>query len=136
MKFTVKNKTTLDVTVEYEDGTTAVFPVTKSMDQDAIKAAAKGWNNQQVPYDSVSDVPVEIGTEYETPEIDNDRQVDYRSARRPNYPDMGRQLDALYWERQGDDTQRKLYDVKIKEVKDKIPKSGTYKKSEVDTLLD
>ena len=136
MKFTVKNKTTLDVTVEYEDGTTAVFPVTKSMDQDAIKAAAKGWNNQQVPYDSVSDVPVEIGTEYETPEIDNDRQVDYRSARTPNYPDMGRQLDALYWARQGDDTKSTAMDAEIKLVKDTITKDKTYKYSEIETLMD
>jgi len=136
MKFTVKNKTTLDVTVEFEDGTTAVFPVTKSMDQDAIKAAAKGWNNQQVPYDSVSDVPVDIGTEYETPEIDNDRQVDYRSARRPNYPDMGRQLDALYWARQGDDTKSTSMDAEIKLVKDTITKDKTYKYSEIENLMD
>lgn len=136
MKFTVKNKTTLDVTVEYEDGTTAVFPVTKSMDQDAIKAAAKGWNNQQVPYDSVDAVPVTVGSEYETPEVDVDRAVDYRAARRPNYPDLGRQLDALYWARQGDNTKSTSMDAEIKLVKDTITKDKTYKFSEIEKLMD
>ena len=82
------------------------------------------------------DVPVKVGDELEYKREEPDDTLTYAQARAANYPAIGSQLDALYWERQGDDTQRKLYDVKIKEVKDKIPKSGTYKKSEVDTLLD
>ena len=136
MKFTVKNKTTLDVTVEYEDGTTAVFPVTKSMTLDDIKIAANQWNNTQVPYDNVDAVPVVVDTEYEVIEPETDPTVDFRVARRANYPTLGNQLDALYWERQGDDTNRKIVDAQIKAVKDGISKDSTYKQSEIDALFD
>lgn len=137
MKFTVKDKTTTELTVEYEDGTYAVLPLNKGMDLEQIKLHADSFNHQQVPFDSVDDIPVTVGAEYEVVEPDLDPQVDYKVARRENYPEIGNQLDALYWARQGDDTRSKAIDDVIQLVKDKIPKnSTTYKMSEVDKLLD
>ena len=49
---------------------------------------------------------------------------------------MGKQLDALYWAREGDDTELKAVDATIKLVKEKIPKGTSYKHSEVEGLLD
>lgn len=136
MKFKIKKVDVGSVSVEYDNGSVATIPLTKGTSLDKLKDIIAGYNNPPQPYDKVEDVPVKVGDELEYKREEPDDTLTYAQARAANYPAIGSQLDALYWERQGDDTQRKLYDVKIKEVKDKIPKSGTYKKSEVDTLLD
>jgi len=136
MKFKITKLTVDSVSVDYDDGSYAVVPITKNMDLNQIKDSIAGYNNPPSPFDKVGDIPLKVGDEIEYVRSEEDDKLTYAQARSANYPSVGSQLDALYWERQGDDTQRKLYDVKIKEVKDKIPKSGTYKKSEVDTLLD
>ena len=136
MKFKITKVDVGCVSVEYDNGSIATIPLTKGTSLDKLKDIIAGYNNPPQPYDKVEDVPVKVGDELEYKREEPDDTLTYAQARAANYPAIGSQLDALYWERQGDDTQRKLYDVKIKEVKDKIPKSGTYKKSEVDTLLD
>ena len=136
MKFKITKVDVGSVSVEYDNGSIATIPLTKGTSLDKLKDIIAGYNNPPQPYDKVEDVPVKVGDELEYKREEPDDTLTYAQARAANYPAIGSQLDALYWARQGDDTQRKLYDVKIKEVKDKIPKSGTYKKSEVDTLLD
>ena len=136
MKFKITKVTVDSVSVDYDDGSYAIVPITKNMSLDNIKDSIAGYNNPPSPFAKVGDVPLTVGQEIEFVRSEEDDMLTYAQARAANYPSVGSQLDALYWERQGDDTQRKLYDVKIKEVKDKIPKSGTYKKSEVKTLLD
>ena len=84
-------------------------------------------------FSNVADVPLEVSDtwlEWEEP------IQDYRAARQYHYPNMGKQLDALYWARQGDDTQLKAVDATIKLVKEKIPKGTSYKGSEIEGLLD
>jgi len=136
MKIKITNVAVDYVTVEYDNGSTAQVPIFKSMSLDQIKDSLAGYNNPPNPFDKVEDVPLKVGEEIEYERAEADEDLTYAQARAANYPSVGSQLDALYWERQGDDTQRKVYDAKIKEVKDKIPKSGTYKRSEVHTLLD
>ena len=136
MKFKITKVAVDSVSVEYDNGSHAEVPIFKGMSLDQIKDSIAGYNNPPNPFDKVGDVPLTEGQEIEYARSEEDDSLTYAQARAANYPSVGSQLDALYWEREGDDTQRKLYDVKIKEVKDKIPKSGTYKKSEVDTLLD
>tara|TARA_R100001509_G_scaffold96283_1_gene56045 strand:+ start:257 stop:667 length:411 start_codon:yes stop_codon:yes gene_type:complete len=136
MKFKITKVDVSTVSVEYDNGSIAEVPIYKSMSLDQIKDSIAGYNNPPNPFDKVEDVPLTVGEEIEYLRSEEDDTLTYAQARAANYPSVGSQLDALYWERQGDDTQRKLYDAKIKEVKDKIPKSGTYKRSEVDTLLD
>ena len=40
-------------------------------------------------------------------------------------------MDAAYWLRQGDDTQQKLVDAEILNVKTKIPKTWSGKQSDI-----
>jgi len=136
MKFTVKDKTTSELRVEYEDGTWAVVPLNKGMTLDEIKLHVQSFNNQQIPFDKTDDVPITIGTEYDTVIGDKDPDLTYQEVRRMYYPEIGRQLDALYWARQGDDTKSKTVDKLIKLVKDTIPKNKTYKKSEAEKIMD
>jgi len=136
MKFKITKLTVDSVSVDYDDGSYAVVPITKNMDLNQIKDSIAGYHNPPSPFAKVGDIPVKVGDEIDYVRSEEDDTLTYAQARAANYPSVGSQLDALYWERQGDDTQRKLYDVKIKEVKDKIPKSGTYKRADVDTLLD
>ena len=136
MKFTVKAKTKTDVTVDYDDGTFAIFPINKGNTLDDITNQASLFNNSQVPFDSVDDVPVEIGKEYDTTPDGIDGDADYRVARRAHYPEIGKQLDALYWAREGDDTQSKSIDAQIKLVKETIPKTWKGKESEIPKLMD
>jgi len=137
MKFTI-NKVAVDsITVEFDNKTTAVVPVQKGMTQDQLKDRIASFNRvSPTPFDKVGDIDLKEGTEYEYVMPSMDDQVSYQEARGQNYPSIGDQLDALFWEREGDDTIRKSYDVKIKRVKDKIPKGKTYKRSEVESLLD
>lgn len=137
MKFTI-NKVDVDsISVEFDNKTTAVVPVQKGMTQDQLKERIASFNNiPATPFDKVGDIDLKEGTEYEYTIPTGDTELTYQEARAANYPSVGSQLDALYWEREGDDTQRKAYDVKIKEVKEKITKGKTYKQSEVATLLD
>ena len=134
MKFKVTAKTRDSVSVTFDDGSNAIVPVFKGQTKDQIIAAVSEYNNDPF-FDNASDVPVNVDDELEIP-TPVEEVVDYRYARKQNYPDIGRQLDALYWAREGDDTQSKKLDAEIKLVKDTIPKSGTYKMSEVNKLMD
>jgi|9_EtaG_2_1085328.scaffolds.fasta_scaffold10440_3 hypothetical protein len=134
MKFKVTAKTRDTVSVTFDDGSHAVVPVFKGQTKEQIIEAVSGYNNDPF-FDNASDVPVNVDDELEVPTA-VDETVDYRYARKQHYPDIGRQLDALYWAREGDDTQGKKLDAEIKLVKDTIPKSGTYKMSEISKLMD
>ena len=135
MKFKVKAKTTETISVEYEDGSHAVVPIFKGQTKEQIIGAVQSFVNDN-SFDSVSDVPVDVSEDWLDSTAESDPDVDYRFARQSHYPDMGRQFDALYWQRVGDDTQQKKIDEEIKLVKDTIPKGKTYKYSEVPKLLD
>ena len=132
MKFKVTGKSTSSVSVEFEDGSIATVPLSKGETKEQIIERANTFHNVD-PYESVSDVPIEVSDtwlEYEEP------LSDYRAARAYHYPNAGKQFDALYWAREGDDTELKAVDATIKLVKEKIPKGTSYKQSEVEGLLD
>jgi|TARA_R100000081_G_C4809681_1_gene170208 hypothetical protein len=135
MKFKVTAKNTSTVSVEFEDGSNAVVPITKGQTKEDIIMNVSSWHNVPVEFDKVSDVPIEVGDtwlEYK----EEDPVQDYRSARSFHYPSWGKQFDSLYWARQGDDTEQKAVDATIKLVKEKIPKGTSYKTSEIPKLMD
>jgi len=135
MKFKVLEKTNNSITVEFENKSVAVVPVNKQQNKNEIIAFACGFNNDRGEgFDSADDVPVSVGEECEL--VLSTRDVDYKAARLFHYPEIGTQLDALYWEREGDDTHRKSIDVQIKLIKEKIPKGKKYKRDEIENLLD
>lgn len=135
MKFKVLEKTKNSVTVEYPDKSVAIVPIAKGLNKNEIINLINGFYNEPLEeFDSVDDVPVSVGEELE-PVLDKG-PIDYKEARLRHYPEIGKQLDALYWEREGDDTHRKAIDVLIKLIKEKIPKGKNYRRSELDNLLD
>ena len=113
MKFKITKVTVDSVSVDYDDGSYAIVPITKNMSLDNIKDSIAGYNNPPSPFAKVGDVPLTVGQEIEFVRSEEDDMLTYAQARAANYPSVGSQLDALYWERQGDDTQRKLYDVTV-----------------------
>lgn len=137
MKFTIKKLTVQNAEVEFDNGTTAVVPLNKGLTNEGIIRRITGFNSVVEVESSVDDIPVKEGVEYDGwTEPVLDEELSYKEARKHHYPGIGNQLDALYWEREGDDTQRKALDARIKNVKDKITKDKTYKTSELDSLLD
>ena len=48
--------------------------------------------------------------------------VDYKQARKDSYPQIGDQLDALYWAREGDDSKLTAVDNQIKAIKARYAK--------------
>ena len=137
MKFKITEIKTDSVKAEYEDGSWAIVPITKTLDKSAIERTISTYNNND-PFDKVEDVPVTVSSDWIDPLkiVEVDTQVDYKTARMEHYPPIGNQLDPLYWAREGDDTASKAMDTVIKLVKTKIPKGSTYKQSEVAALLD
>ena len=135
MKFKVLEKTTNSVTVEFADKSIAEVPVSKQLDKEKMVAFIDSFHNvKDDDFASVEDVPVVVGEEYEHITVIKD--YDYKTARGFHYPDLGDQLDALYWEREGDDTHRKAIDAQIKLIKEKITKGKLYKPDTVKDLLD
>jgi hypothetical protein len=136
MKFKVTAKTVDTISVEFEDGRYAVVPIKREQTKEDFILMASSFhesNLEKQAFDKVSDVPIEVGDtwlEYEEP------LSDYRAVRAYHYPNYGKQFDALYWAREGDDTEQKTVDATIKLVKEKIPKGTSYKQSEVEGLLD
>tara|TARA_Y100000114_G_C11707974_1_gene301949 strand:- start:655 stop:1074 length:420 start_codon:yes stop_codon:yes gene_type:complete len=138
MKFKVTAKTVDSIDIEFEDGSYATVPIIKEMNKEAIIALAWSFhkaNGEEMPYDKVSDVPIEVSDTF-LEYVEPDPILDYRSARERHYPSYGKQFGALYWARQGDDTEQKAVDAQIKLVKDTIPKGTSYKSSEIKGLLD
>jgi len=134
MKFKVTDKSVNSISVEYEDGTTAVVPIFKGDTKEHIIKLVANYNNDP-SFDSVDDVPVNINDELEHKE-DDPVPLDYIAAREIHYPSVGNQLDALHWAREGDDTNLKAIDTRIKLVKDKIAKGSTWTEDTIKTALD
>lgn len=136
MKFKVTAKTVSTISVEFEDGSHAVVPIAKDLSKEDIIVIAHTYhksNVDQQSFSKVADVPLEVSDTLLEPA---ERIQDYRAARAYHYPNMGKQFDALYWAREGDDTQQKAVDATIKLVKEKIPKGTSYKETEIEGLLD
>ena len=132
MKFKVTDRSVNSISVEYEDGTTAVVPIFKGQTKENIITQVANYTNDPA-YDSVSDIPVNINDELETSSVTN---YDYKTARESHYPSKGDQLDALHWAREGDDTNLKAIDVSIKLVKEKIAKGSTWTDETLPKALD
>ena len=136
MKFKITEITTGTVKVQYEDGTWALVPISKSQTKIDIHQVILGYNNTPTPFENIKDVPVSATSDFIEAEVEEEQAVTYKSARASHYPPIGDQMDALHWAREGDDTNLKAIDTAIKEIKTKIPKGKTYKPAEVEKLLD
>ena len=131
MKYKVTKVEVDGITVEYEDKAWALIPILKTDTESDIKARVGEFVTKEV-FSSTSDVPIAVGFESDTVSESPTEEITYtyKQARAANYPQMGDQLDALHWARQGDDTQSKAVDEAIKAVKAKYPKDDTVYKAE------
>ena len=131
MKYKVTKVEVDGITVEYEDNAWALIPILKTDTEQDIKGRIREYATKET-FSKTSDVPLAVGFEADTVEEVTTEEVTYtyKQARAANYPQMGDQLDALHWARQGDDTQSKAVDEAIKAVKAKYPKDDTVYKAE------
>ena len=130
MKFTVREYSDKDITVDFDDGSWAVVPAT---DRPLTRAELCEWvmdfNPEQAKWGETLpfqvgetiDFNAEITDARKTPPPDN-TLLTYVEMRRSLYPSVSEQADAAYWQRQGDDTHMKEIDEAISEVKRVIPK--------------
>lgn len=127
MDYTITKVETDKITVTYGDKSWAVIPIIKGLDKQELKSLIAEFAPKEYE-SSVDDIPLKEGdtgntiTDIPTPvEI----KYSYEQVRAIHYPSIGNQLDAMYWARQGDDTNQKAYDTFINEIKTKIPKDDT-----------
>ena len=138
MKFTIREVETGYITVDYEDGAWARIPISKDMDKHGVHSVIKG--RMTIPeFNLATDVPYEKGETADTDDVvaktnnpDEDLDIPWVMARERSYPEIGDQLDAAYWARQGDNTTQVALDAEILAIKEKFPKgSGPYKKADL-----
>ena len=135
MKYKITKVAKDGVTVEFEDGAWAFVPILKEDKKSDILAKIPTFATKPV-FESEDAVPVDVEFEADTnddaasEEDVREMTYTYAEAREGAYPQIGDQLDALYWARQGDDSQLKLFDEQIKAVKEKYPKNDKIYKAE------
>mgnify|MGYP003138636282 FL=1 len=135
MKYKITKVAKDGVTVEFEDGAWAFVPILAEDRKSDILARIPTFATKEV-FKSDDAVPLDVGFEADTEddaaseEEVREQEWTYAEAREGAYPAIGDQLDALFWAREGDDSQLKLLDEQIKAVKAKYPKNDKIYKAE------
>ena len=139
IQYTIREVSTSSITVDYEDGFWAVVPINSLMTKQDIEELIGDFQPATNGFNSVDEVPFEVGESGETltgfekilkkkqeetqkKEEENNRLYEYHEIRKRKYPELGDQLDALYWARQGDDTHLQRIDQQIGNIKSTFPK--------------
>ena len=127
MKFKVTEFKDGVMAVEYANGQHASITVPEGADKGHVTQMIHDWGPKAVL--AVDKFPLTIGQEDDLGNYINKNAVpveattvDYRRARRESYPEIGTQLDALYWAREGDNTKLNAIDDQIKAIKTRYPK--------------
>ena len=129
MKFTVREISDTDITVDFPDGTWANVPAPKGpLTRSELCEWILEFNPSQANWEQM---PFHVGEVIEFDEPTNkpesseptpDPKMDYREMRKSLYPKLHDQMDAAYWARQGNTTLQEEIDAAILEVKNTIPK--------------
>lgn len=139
IKYLVREVSTSSITVDYEDGSWAVVPINSLMSKQDIEQLIGDFQPSSNGFSSVNEVPFSVGESGETLsrverelklrqeeqqrlDEENNRLFTYADIRKEKYPDLGDQLDALYWARQGNDTSLQQIDQEIESIKNQYPK--------------
>ena len=128
MKFTIREISNNDITVDFEDGSWAVVPApNRPLTRAELCEHILEFNPQVLTWDGP--VPFEVGETIgfeeelaKTAEPETE-VLDYREIRKSLYPKLHDQADAAYWARQGDLSKQQEIDEAIEEVKTLIPKN-------------
>ena len=125
MKFKIREITTTNLVVDYDDGSWAEVPIRKGMSKDNIYDVVKTFNEKVVVFDKVEDVPVTKDDKWHEIEIDDDRLLTYQEARQQCFPNNWEHLYADYLGRKGDNSHQTKIDERIAAVLAKFPKDDT-----------
>ena len=142
IQYVVREISTSSITVDYADGSWAIVPINSLMTKKDIEQLIGDFQPSSNGFSSVNEVPFSVGESGETLsrverelklrqedqqrlDEENNRLFTYADVRKEKYPDLGDQLDALYWARQGDDTVLQQIDQSIENVKTQYPKNMT-----------
>ena len=129
MKFKVTEFKDGVMTVEYGDGSKAIVQARA----DDTKAQIGQMIHEFAPKNMMTEdkFPFSINQEedlddYQSGTVESPDEtfatIDYKEARKRTYPAIGTQLDALFWEREGDASKQKAVDDQIKAIKERYPK--------------
>lgn len=130
MKYKITEISTLEMKVEYEDGSWASIPSVAGADKVDYLIQIQNMlpvGQSEVP---IADHPMKIGDEGVVgegipPEADlPDYEFTWDAARATNMPAFSVQLEALYDARKGDNTGLDAIDAHIEMVKAKFPKDS------------
>jgi len=128
MKFTVREISDKDITVDFPDGTWAVVPAVKGvLSKSELCEWVLEFNPQQVsweqmPFHAGDEIVFDGPTNKPADEPYVEPKMGYKEMRKSLYPDLNKQMDAAYWARQGDTKQQEEIDAAILEIKTTIPK--------------
>lgn len=139
VQYTVREISTSSITVDYADGSWAIVPIHSAMSKQEIEDAIGDFQPSANQFNSVDEIPFVVGDSGEAKSFaqkelerkEKEQQavqeaenslLTYSDLRAQNYPELGDQLDALYWARLGDDTVLQQIDQEIQNVKDQFPK--------------
>jgi len=139
IQYTIREISTSSITVDYDDGSWAVVPINSLMTKQDIEILIGDFQPATSGFSSIDEVPFTVGESGETStsfekllqtkqeQIQREQErinhrYDYAEIRKRKYPELGDQLDALYWARQGDDTKLQQIDQEIENIKSTFPK--------------
>ena len=132
---------TVEMRVDYDDGTWAVIPSEPGEAKEYYLKAIKDYQPKPDNPVAIADHPMKIGDEgvvgegY-TVETEAPSEWDYGAARMFCYPTIQRQLEALYDTRKGSNTKQEAIDAHIEIVKAKFPVDSTiYTSTQIDAAL-
>jgi len=127
MKYKITDVTATTIDVTYDDGAKATIRLAGDETASGLKALIASFATKPA-FDDASKVPLakdfEGDTSTDTINTDGTPVIwTYGRARAVHYPDVGDQLDALYWNRKGDAAPLTKIEEAIADTKTKWPKT-------------
>lgn len=126
MKYKITDVTATTIDVTYDDGAKATIRLAGDETASSLKALIATFATKTAFADA-SKVPLAKDFEGDTTTDNDSSKVPviwtYGKARAAHYPHIGDQLDALYWNRQGDSTHLTRINESIADTKTKWPKT-------------
>ena len=125
MKFKIKEVGVDQIKVDYDDGSNAIVPVRKGMNEDQIFEVVEAFNTLNTSFDKVEDVPVKAEDKWHEVKIDEEPRLNYVQARALAMPNYYEFFNAEYLARKGDNSYITKIDERIAKIYKKFPKGDT-----------
>tara|TARA_B100000945_G_scaffold279570_1_gene246071 strand:+ start:92 stop:511 length:420 start_codon:yes stop_codon:yes gene_type:complete len=122
MKFKIKEIEVNQITVDYDDGSHAIVPIRKGMNEDQIYEVIEVFNTIHNSFDKVEDIPVKADDTWHEAKIEEEPKLNYIQARASAMPRMDEFWHADYLARKGDNSYHTKIDERIDKIYAKFPK--------------